>query len=51
MSEDNPRRLKAKGDRAYETEVTNLPERHFFKAAGKDWTPPQPLEQSNPKED
>ena len=52
MNEDNPKRLKAKGDRTYSTSVANLLERNFFKeAAGTDWTPPQPPDQSNPKED
>lgn len=53
MSEEqNPKKLKAKSDRTYETSVVNLPERHFFKeAAGTDWTPPQPPHKSNPKED
>jgi hypothetical protein len=52
VNEDNPKRLKAKGDRTYSTSVVNLPERNFFReTTGTDCTPPQPPDQSNPKED
>jgi hypothetical protein len=52
VNEDNPKRLKSKGERTYSTSVVNLPERNFFKeTTGTDWRPPQSPEQSNPKED
>jgi hypothetical protein len=42
--EENPKKLKAKGNNTYETSVINLPQARFFKdkdAAGTDCTAPQ----------